>query len=312
MKNNKNIVKSWLSQDDVKNVLEKYNISREFFERHFAYKILSNIQNSYSNNNSNEISLLYILSLLFKSKDIKYSDLKKIYLALENVFSHYYDGENLEKFSLNIKNEIAILYNDMEDELFVLDAALVDDENRLRDIRFTSRHDLTSDDLVDLLEDKFYDIRELFQNELEDLIGLINSTNVNNLEEVVELISEVVLKYSLLQEKISSAAFFPVISNSFENLINFLSSIDSEVLQKDDIRELLLLMLNGLNQDVLSWIETVFIKKEADDVYYFDASFANNCLEIELQCGKNREKIDKTCDIDELMVGEDDLMFFEP
>ena len=35
-------------------------------------------------------------------------------------------------------------------------------------------------------------------------------------------------------------------------------------------------------EDFDKWIDLVFISKKTDNIHYFDASFANTCLELEM------------------------------
>ena len=58
-------------------------------------------------------------------------------------------------------------------------------------------------------------------------------------------------------------------------------------------------ILIGLGKDLELWIKEIFIKRDAQDIHYFDASFANNCLELEIIFHKN-----------ELEESADDLEFF--
>jgi hypothetical protein len=73
-------------------------------------------------------------------------------------------------------------------------------------------------------------------------------------------------------------------------------------------------MLKGLSADLYKWLDVVFIKYEAENIYYFDASFANNCLEVELIFNEQKEdkqNIDSDF-ISTTMIDEDELISFCP
>lgn len=58
-------------------------------------------------------------------------------------------------------------------------------------------------------------------------------------------------------------------------------------------------MFRGVGVDLESWISTIFIHHSTEDIHYFDASFANNCFEIESLLQQK-----------EIESSDDDLEFF--
>ena len=89
-------------------------------------------------------------------------------------------------------------------------------------------------------------------------------------------------------------------------MILFLSTLKQDDFAKEDKRSMLFIMLTGLSEDLSKWLDTVFIQKVADDIYYSDASFANNCLEIELVFDDSHQE--KNTDLDDQLMSQDDLM----
>ena len=295
----------WLQNSSTSNVLEKHSINKEFFLKHFGMKVL----NSFSKNDNRPI--MYVFTKFFKSKKIFFHEVEEICLGLSQVFKENLDNEKAIEYELIIKEKLESIREDIEfDNPFVLDANLTEDNNRLKDIRYSTNHDLSSNEVTTILDDSLFNKLELFQKHLDELIFMIDDMEGKDTNTVLETLPNVISKYLLFKELVQTMTLFPIIVSSFENLVNFLSTLNEEILENYEKRELLILMLGGLNADISNWIDTVFIKKEAEDVYYFDASFANNCLEIELQCGETKEE-NKNINVDEEMVSAEDLMFFD-
>ena len=94
------------------------------------------------------------------------------------------------------------------------------------------------------------------------------------------------LKYSTqsieeLVEVMNSIGSFNVAVEAAENLIQFIQGIELVKLENTDKRELFFDAYLSMFQDIEKWLNTVFIRKEASNINYFDASFANTCLELE-------------------------------
>ena len=301
----------WIQKVEVRKVLEKYDIPQEFFLKHFGYKVLKHIDRvDKAEADINSFPIMYIFAKFFSSKKIFFHDIESICLQLKDVFRENFDEDKAIEYEYIIKDKLESIREDIEFENpFVLNANLLKDKDRLKDIRFASNNDLSSTDLESLLDDIIYAKIELFQEQLDDLIFIVDSLECKSSKEVVERLPEIISKYIIFKNLVSSMGLFPIIEKSFDNLIKFLESLNQEILEDFSKRELLLLMLDGLNSDIAKWLETVFIKKEAEDVYYFDASFANNCLEIELQIG-NKDIQEEKKEIDEMFV-KDNLNFVE-
>ena len=50
-------------------------------------------------------------------------------------------------------------------------------------------------------------------------------------------------------------------------------------------------VINIIILSAVKWIDLVFISKKTDNIHYFDASFANTCLELEMIFKVNEKKI---------------------
>ncbi len=67
---------------------------------------------------------------------------------------------------------------------------------------------------------------------------------------------------------------------AIKTLIDFLKSLNEEQFKSEQIKIFVSQLLNLLN-DLSSWRETIFIKQEAIDIHYLDASLLSSCLQLE-------------------------------
>jgi len=315
-KDKSNILDRWISDSKTVEILKKYNIKVNFFKNHFAVKMLDEIEKETFQDIYMHISILQIFILFFTKRgtEIEFDDVITLYMNLESILLENQPIENKDKITNIIEKKLDNLEKDMQmNSLFILDSGLIDDLDRLKDIRFSSSRDMDSEKLYELLDETFYKMTDVFRIELDKLLAYLDRVSEDDsTEKILEAIDKVIETFRLFSKLVTSAVFFPIISKSFDKLILFLESIDEEQLKDNSKKALIVTMLKGLNDDISNWIDIVFINKEADDVYYFDASFANNCLEIELQFDNKKIQKKKNSDIQELIKDEDDLMFFEP
>ena len=82
-------------------------------------------------------------------------------------------------------------------------------------------------------------------------------------------------------------------------LTSFLNSLSIEHFEDIAQKKLLIEVLLGLGKDLELWIKAIFIDQNTDNIHYFDASFANNSIEIDALFHK-----------DEFEEDDDDLEFF--
>lgn len=82
-------------------------------------------------------------------------------------------------------------------------------------------------------------------------------------------------------EVINTLDLFPVTVQAGLHMITFLQNLDLEVFEDSEKKHLILDILIALFDDLEKWIDTVFIQQDFQHVNYFDASFANTCLELE-------------------------------
>ncbi len=152
----------------------------------------------------------------------------------------------------------------------------------------------TSTDTKDILSKTHYDNPTAEQYVESTAIALM--PKIESLEEIEEEISEAIFNF----EKSSSKEMMNVICEKFndyymiieqlhsfghlvfaiKSLLEFLNSMDDEKLKSENLKTFTSLLLTLLN-DLESWRDIIFIKQEAIDIHYLDASLLSSCLQIE-------------------------------
>jgi len=121
---------------------------------------------------------------------------------------------------------------------------------------------------------------ERFLNDLNFIAVDIYKLEMANLQEVRGIVKDIVKYIYNFNKIIASLGAFEKISNSFTHLINFLENIDDDVLKNNETRVLLSRMLQGVINDLESWINVIFVEQTANNIHYFDTSFYDDCTLI--------------------------------
>lgn len=134
------------------------------------------------------------------------------------------------------------------------------------------------DDFDIIGRDKMDDFREKIAD-YEFLLCSVEDEDISALrvalKTVLEGIRELIAGLDMIGE-------FPVAANAAKNLIFFVENLKDEALLSPDKKELFIDILVTMLEDFDKWIEMVFLSKQTDNIHYFDASFANTCLELEM------------------------------
>ena len=137
---------------------------------------------------------------------------------------------------------------------------------------------LSLDNIVD--SDDIDNIDTLI-NSLHEYESLIIKLESKPTKEIMDnLISSTDAINSLvnIMNKIGS---FSVAHEAGQHLIEFIKNIDVNKLEDKNAKELFFNIYLSMFQDIEKWLTVVFIDKDASNINYFDASFANTCLELE-------------------------------
>lgn len=82
-------------------------------------------------------------------------------------------------------------------------------------------------------------------------------------------------------EIINDLNLFPVTVQAALHMSTFIREIDESIYADNERKNLIIDILVAMFDDLDRWIDTVFIQQDLEYVNYFDASFANTCLELE-------------------------------
>ncbi|MBU1658032.1 response regulator [bacterium] len=104
------------------------------------------------------------------------------------------------------------------------------------------------------------------------------------LKEVLEGVRELIKALDII-------GVFPVASQAATHLIKFVENLEDEVFTDISKQELFIDILVTMLEDFDKWIDLVFISKTTDNIHYFDASFANTCLELEIIFKPNEKNV---------------------
>ena len=136
--------------------------------------------------------------------------------------------------------------------------------------KFTSNLDYVDMDRVEVFQDKI----EHYQNTACALINASPEDTKEDLADICKGLSELI-------DLLNHFGTFNVTADATKNLIEFINSLKVEQLKDYDKKDLFVDGLMSILDDLNNWIDMVFVKKNTENINYFDASFANTCLELE-------------------------------
>lgn len=214
----------------------------------------------YSQNKMFKI-LSRVLKLIHNEKLLKRQSLQLRLLAKENIQAKTTLHEN--KIDVKNKKPIKKLSKDNKYNTRVhLSGGSAE--------KFTSNLDYVDMDRVEIFQDKI----EHYQN---TACGLINA----NPEDTKEDLADICKGLSELIDLLNHFGTFNVTADATKNLIAFIDSLDVEQLKDYEKKDLFVDGLMSILDDLNNWIDMVFVKRNTENINYFDASFANTCLELE-------------------------------
>jgi len=181
------------------------------------------------------------------------------------------------------------------------------DEARELDLRYTTYEKVSALELAEELDPSIEDKMEAFEEEIESIrYSLFDFEDAED-ERVQEALIYMVDRFDNFNLVVENIGLFNVISRAFNSFTIFLRELDDAILYEREKRILLATFIRGLIDDLEQWIVNVFIEHTTDDIHYLDASFAENCLEIEKIFLEN-EKEERSEDEGE--EDDDSLEFF--
>ncbi|MFA6195501.1 MAG: response regulator [Sulfurimonas sp.] len=130
-----------------------------------------------------------------------------------------------------------------------------------------------------------------FREKIADYESLLLSVEKNDIASLRTILTVVLDGIKELIEALDIIGVFPVASRAATHLIYFIENLEDDALKDLNKQELFIDILVTMLEDFDKWIDLVFISKKTDNIHYFDASFANTCLELEMIFKVNEKKI---------------------
>ena len=177
-----------------------------------------------------------------------------------------------------IKKEIVILNDETKN---ILAKTHIDNPTAEEYVEQTAISIMPKIDSLEKIEDSLSNLIICFEKEPTKESAELICEKFDEYYEIVELLTE-----------------FEHLVFAIKTLIEFLKSLDEKQFKSDKLKIFVSQLLNLLN-DLSTWREIIFIKQEAIDIHYLDASLLSSCLQLEAIFEENKE-------VDE----GDDLEFF--
>ena len=172
-------------------------------------------------------------------------------------------------------------------------------QEKMQDIRFHQSDKMTSQEFVDGLDGTILTKVKSFQESLGEYALMVEELEQLQSEASLQKLLDINAVLSTFYYIMDIMSTFPIVFRTFSGLVNFLGGLSAEELEDKEKKAMLGAILLGIGQDLESWITNIFIEQNTNDIHYFDASFANNILELEALFNNIQLESD-----------EDDLDFF--
>ncbi len=220
-----------------------------FFDDEVLEKNFLNLFNFYKNHGFEKQEIKFLLTSIFKNHKKwvdKYFPNEDYYDRLKKVY------EILDKECKCEKNEDDFFFFEGEEVDDIINDMHYEDHEKISAKEFFESHPLDLDDL-----DKI----EIIRDKLEKLII---SFDIDEFKEIIFKLIGILDMYFVTKEMSG-------VSLIFEKLI--------EVLQLEGLNEEILI---SVVEDIIDWLEHVFINQDAVDIHYLDAAMFANISQMEM------------------------------
>ncbi len=172
-------------------------------------------------------------------------------------------------------------------------------EGRFKDIRYTVVDKISAEEFVAEIDEGTFSEIDDVREDLENFNMLLNDMSICEPLHFHGYLEQVAAFYHRLYKTVNSLVVFPAIENTFKEFAHFIENIEPAQVEDSDKQNLLVDALFALSDDLSKWINIIFYEINTDNIHYFDASFANTCLEIEAMF--NEEEAEAAEDDEELL-----------
>lgn len=290
--NSEQIILVISAENDSKNLLELINLNIDYF---ISKPIRSEQILEVLFKTCSRINDKFLLEHYYKTIETLHEELNAKNIQLEKTIKFYKD-----EVEILSKPQVIDTNSQAENTNSTLKKETISiSQDRQKDIRFTRYDHVSAISFLSTLDDSMIDKIEEFVHELDRLTVIIYDIDdmkcidsQNNLNEMVKILNN-------FTQIVDSLIAFPVTVRAFQSLTDFLTTIDMHKNEDPSKKKLFIEVFLGVSKDLEEWIDSIFIAKNADNIHYFDASFTNNCLEIESMFSEQ-----------EIESDDDDLEFF--
>ena len=196
----------------------------------------------------------------------------------------YFENFLIKKYNTEAQSEDSFFMFDEEEVDEAIDSMHYEDEEKITALEYIGYGEILEDEIVELEEELHTIINNIHQHDMLDQEGL-------------ELF---ITHISILSDKLYDTNEFKDLGYAILNLCHELNEINIEILGTQTTKMLYLLLQQTI-VDFETWFENIFIKQDALDIHYFDASFFANITQIGLIL-KQQESEDED-------DNEDDFLF---
>jgi hypothetical protein len=166
------------------------------------------------------------------------------------------------------------------------------DEHQNNILRRSHVHKTTAREYVDELDNdtlsELQELDELDKEFSESVFMLKDDLDVNGIKHMAEHLQKYANEINLLLE-------FKDLAFAIESLSKLFESIDLSELDDKKLKSILL-MLEGIKDDLAMWRKVVFIEQSAIDIHYLDSSLFSACLKIELMLSDDSKEMESEDD----------------
>ena len=202
-------------------------------------------------------------------------------LSIEDVISEKEEDFDVEKAMQEYKEEGVQEISSPAPSPEVSQESQPEVEGRFKDIRYSVVDKISAEEFVSEIDEGTFSELDDFREDLDNFNMLLNDMSLCEPSHFYGYLDQVAAFYHRLFQTINAFVVFGAIENTFKEFANFIENIQREQIEDIEKQNILIDALFALSDDLSKWIDIVFYERNTDNIHYFDASFANTCLEIE-------------------------------
>ncbi len=276
--NKDNILKEWISTNDVKVTLEKNQIQPTFFAKHFGSKVINYALNVIDEKEElGDCPVIGVMLIFFQENRVPLSD---IYLICSNLKT------NLMQYLL----EQNILTKDSLVEITMLmDKNFMGVIDEYINIYYTKNEKSKNQEFTPTVENLTNAKTYLSEIDLDSsLIEELNELEIethNSLEkyETIEesLIYEIINIFKQYSKVLKDMVEFQELSYAIILLTNLIEKTDILKLETTT-QQNIILYIKSILEDLGNWRNNVFIQQSAKDIHYLDKTLLSSIAQLQI------------------------------